>query len=148
MDNNEYNNDFLSYYGKIGRKNYIINLLILTAIYIVTLLINLEGLKQYITYDFLYTTLYFVIDLFKFMVIIAILSVIYRRIADISNTDKRLITIFIILFLFPFFYLNWGYFLLNFIPPLVQILNVLTIYVILPLALVFSIVMAFIKSRN
>ncbi len=148
MDNNEYNNDFLGFNGKIGRKNYIINLLILTAIYIVTLLINLEGIKQYITYDFLYTTLYFVIDLFKFMVIIAILSVIYRRIADISNTDKRLITIFIILFLFPFFYLNWGYYLLNFIPPLVQILNAVTIFILLPLAFIVSISLAFIKSRN
>lgn len=146
--NDDYNNDFLSYNGKIGRKNYIINLLILVAIYIVTSLINLEGIKQYITYDFLYTTLFFVIDLFKFIIVIAILSVIYRRISDISNSDKKLLTMFFILFLFPFFYLNWGMYLLNFIPPLINILNVITVFIFLPLALIFSIVLAFIKSKN
>ena len=148
MENNNYNNDFLSYEGKIGRKNYIINLLILTAIYIGTKLINFEGIKQYFTYEFLYNTLIFIVELFKFMIIIAMLSVIYRRIADISNSDKKWFTMFLILFLFPFFYINWGYYLLNFIPPLVQILNAVTIFLLLPAAIIVSIVFAFIKSRN
>lgn len=144
----EYNNDFLNYKGKINRKNYIINMLILLALYSAVILVNFNSLKQFITYDFLFTVLMFVIELFKFVLMVAIISVIYRRIADFSEFNENMKKIFFIFFFFPFLYLNWGHYLLDFIPPLVYILDILTFFIILPVALVLTIVYAFLKGRK
>ena len=85
MQSNEYNNDFLGYHGYINRKNYAINLLILFALFLATNLVNFEKLTQFTNYEFLKTVLSFVVDLFKFVIMMSALSVVYRRIADISK---------------------------------------------------------------
>lgn len=144
----ESNNDFLSYEGRINRKNYIINMLILLALYIcVAFLIKFESFSQYFSHEFFNTVLEFIVELFKFILIIAIMSLIYRRIADFSDFGDKYKKMFFILFFFPFLYINWGAYLLSFLPPLVYVLNI-SMIIILPIAIITAIVFAFLKSKN
>ena len=152
MQSNEYNNDFLGYHGYINRKNYAINLLILFALFIATTLVNFDKLTQFTNYNFLKTVLSFVVDLFKFVIMISALSVVYRRIADISK--KRSVEFFEnlkktygIIFVFPIFYLYCFRYFLDIIPPLTTLLNILTIMVLIPLAIISTIILCFIKGE-
>ena len=152
MQSNEYNNDFLGYHGYINRKNYAINLLILFALFFATNLVNFEKLTQFTNYELLKTVLSFVVDLFKFVLMISALSVVYRRLADISK--KRPITFFEklkkaygLLFVFPVFYLYCFRYFLDIIPLLTSFLNILTIVVLIPLAIISTIVLCFIKGE-
>jgi uncharacterized membrane protein YhaH (DUF805 family) len=152
MQSNEYNNDFLGYHGYINRKNYAINLLILFALFFATNLVNFEKLTQFTNYELLKTVLSFVVDLFKFVLMISALSVVYRRLADISK--KRPITFFEklkkaygLLFVFPVFYLYCFRYFLDIIPLLTNFLNILTIVVLIPLAIISTIVLCFIKGE-
>lgn len=143
----ESNNDFLSYEGRINRKNYIINMLILSALYIGVSFIRFDVIGNFFTFQIFNTILIYIVELFKFVLIIAIMSVIYRRIADFSSLNDNMKKMFFILFFFPFLYLNWGNYLLNFIPVLTNLLNILTVFILLPAAIISSIVFAFLKSK-
>ena len=88
MSQQESNNDFFSYQGTISRKNYIINMLILLAIFIGCSFVRLENFKQFITYEILYNILVFMLSMVKFVSIMAILSVIYRRISDFAEAKR------------------------------------------------------------
>ena len=152
MQSNEYNNDFLGYHGYINRKNYAINLLILFALFVATTLVNFEKLTQFTNYEFLKVVLTFVVDLFKFVIMISALSVVFRRIADISK--KRPASFFEnfkkaygILYVFPIFYLYCFRYFLDIIPQLTTILNILTIMILLPLAIISTIILCFIKGE-
>ena len=152
MQSNEYNNDFLGYHGYINRKNYAINLLILFALFFATTLVDFERLTQFTSYKLLKIVLSFVVDLFKFIIMISALSVVYRRIADISK--KRPITFFEklkkaygFLFVFPVFYLYCFRYFLDIIPLLTGILNIFTIFILIPLAIVSTIILCFIKGE-
>lgn len=144
----ESNNDFLNFEGRISRKNYIINMLILSALYIGVSFIRFDVIEKFFTFQVFNTVLDFIVGLLKFAIIIAIMSVIYRRIADFSSLNDNMKKMFFILFLFPFLYLNWGNYLLNFIPPLTQLLDILTIFFLLPAAIISSVVFAFLKSKT
>lgn len=85
MEYKEYNNDYFSWQGVINRKNYIINMFILIAVFILTSLVPFENFEQYINFKFIYSTLIFLVNFFKFLILMSALSVIYRRIADFSS---------------------------------------------------------------
>lgn len=152
MQSNEYNNDFLGYHGYINRKNYAINLLILFALFIATTLVNFDKLTQFTNYNFLKTVLSFVVDLFKFVIMISALSVVYRRVADISKKHpvsffEKIKKIYGLLFVFPVFYLYCFRYFLDIIPLLTNILNILTIIILIPLAIISTIILCFIKGE-
>ena len=152
MQSNEYNNDFLGYHGYINRKNYAINLLILFALFVATTLVNFEKLTQFTNYEFLKVVLTFVVDLFKFVIMISALSVVFRRIADISKKRpasffENLKKAYGILYVFPIFYLYCFRYFLDIIPPLTTLLNILTIMVLIPLAIISTIILCFIKGE-
>ena len=152
MQTNEYNNDFLGYHGYINRKNYAINLLILFALFLATNLVNFEKLTQFTNYEFLKTVLSFVVDLFKFVIMMSALSVVYRRIADISKKHsvtffEKLKKAYGFLFVFPVFYLYCFRYFLDIIPLLTGILNIFTIFILIPLAIVSTIILCFIKGE-
>ena len=145
------NNDFLSYQGTISRKNYIINLLILVLLYAFTSLIRFDALLPYIKFQFLYTVLIFLVELFKFVLLISALSVIYRRISDFSNFNTfntPMKWLFSIFYLFPFIYMCWvRYLFMDIMPKLTFYISLATVYIILPITLILTVVFAFLKSK-
>ena len=152
MSQQESNNDFFSYQGTISRKNYIVNMLILLAIFVGVSFIHLENFEQYITYKFLYTIMLFMVSMLKFVSIMAALSVVYRRIADFSQYksaifQKIMKNIFIVLFVFPIVYDYCLRFFIDIIPPLQGILDYLTIFILYPLAIIAAIIFCFPKKK-
>jgi len=147
MSYNEDNTDFLSYQGRIGRKNYIINMLILLALYVIVSLIRFDAFSQYFSFGFFNSILMFLIEFFKFVVIVSIISVVYRRINDFSKFDGKIKKVFVIFYFIPFLYLSFGHYMLDFIPALINILDLVTYFFLLPVAVILTIVFAFIKSR-
>lgn len=146
MNTKESNSNYLSFEGIINRKDYTINMLILLGIFIGVNLINFNYLQTFFRYEFLYTIFVFIVEMLKFIVMIAIISTIYRRISDFTDFNDNWKKIFFIFYFFPFLYLNWGN-LLNFIPFLIKVLDIVTLFIILPVAFISSIVFAFIKSK-
>lgn len=152
MSQQESNNDFFSYQGTIGRKNYAINMLILLALVIGLSLIKVETFAPYITYNFLYLVLAFMISMLKFVAIMAMLSVVYRRIADFSTNKPESFKIlmnrtFVVLFVFPILYDFCIRFFIDIIPTLQSILDLMTIFILYPLALIAAIIFGFIKNK-
>ena len=146
MNTKESNSNYLSFEGIINRKDYTINMLILLGIFIGVNLINFNYLQTFFRYEFLYTIFVFIVEMLKFIVMIAIISTVYRRISDFTDFNDNWKRIFFIFYFFPFLYLNWGN-LLNFIPFLIKVLDIVTLFIILPVAFISSIVFAFIKSK-
>lgn len=146
MNTKESNSSYLSFEGIINRKDYTINMLILLGIFIGVNLINFNYLQTFFRYEFLYTIFVFIVEMLKFIVMIAIISTVYRRISDFTDFNDNWKRIFFIFYFFPFLYLNWGN-LLNFIPFLIKVLDIVTLFIILPVAFISSIVFAFIKSK-
>lgn len=152
MSQQESNNDFFSYQGTISRKNYIINMLILLAIFVGVSFIRVENFAQFITYKFLYAVLVFMISMLKFVSVMAMLSVVYRRIADFTyfktvafqETMKKF---FVIIFVCPVLYDYCLRFFIDIIPALQGILDFLTIFVLYPIAIISAIVLCFPKRK-
>ncbi len=150
MSYKDYNNNLFGYYGYINRKNYIINILILTLIFFGLSFIRFEIFQPYITYKFLYNTLIYIIDFIKFVAVISVLSVVYRRIADFSEGKsnkfkQNMKRIFGIFFLFPFFYIFCRYFI-DIIPIVTNILDTITIFVLIPSGIILAVIFSFIKG--
>lgn len=148
----QYNNDFFSYNGYINRKNYIINMLILIALYGAMMLVNFESFIQYTNQKFLLTVLLFLTGFFKFILIMSAISVIYRRIADISKSRSTAFSdvmkrLFILLIVFPVLYLYCIRYFLDFIPFLIYTLDFTTFYILIPVAVLTLITIAFIKGE-
>ena len=61
MMNNNYNSDFFSYYGKINRKNYIINLLILSALFLLLSITDFTIFTKFSS-EILTTTVFSILD--------------------------------------------------------------------------------------
>lgn len=152
MNSQEYNNDFFSYQGRISRKNYVINMLILLAIFFGLNFIKLENFEQFITYKFLYSIIVFMVSMTKFVSLMAILSVVYRRIADFTNKKddayKQVMRkLFILLFVLPVLYDFCLRFFINVMPPLQHTLDLTTVFILYPLAFITSIVLCFVKGE-
>ncbi len=152
MAQRESNNDFFSYQGSISRKNYIINMLILSAIYIGLSFIHFENFSDFIRYKILLTILIFMADLLKFVVLLSALSVIYRRIADFSvyksykfNLIMR--RVFVFLYVLPVLYIFCIRYFLDIMPFLINILDIIVFFIVLPIAFISSVVFCFIKSN-
>ena len=119
MEYKEYNNNYFSWQGVINRKNYIINMFMLIAIFILTSLVPFQNFERYINFKFIYSTLIFSVNFFKFIIIMSALSVIYRRIADFSSGKSykfkmNMIRIFAVFYVFPLLYFYCIRYFLNF----------------------------------
>ncbi len=145
------NNTFFGYYGVIGRKNYIINSLIVVAIIVGLLLIDFPKLMQYSQIAFLNYVLDFVVGCIKFILFFCFISLVYRRLEDITysksqNTKIILKRIYGVLYIYPVIAYCVGP-ILDFIPGINSAL-LWSIIIIMPFALIFSIVISFIKGSN
>lgn len=150
--NEQNNNDFFSYNGTINRKNYAINMFILIALYVVIYFVNFENFVLFTSQKYLLHILMFFVNLFKFVIVISAISVVYRRFADIATkkTENFKLTIkriFTLLYVIPILHLYCIRYFLDVIPPLVSILDMITFFILLPLALITSIVLCFIKGN-
>ena len=148
---NQENNNFFGYYGYIGRKNYIINSVILAVMFVVLHFVNFPSLMQYSNMSFLNYVLEFIIGCFKFITIFSFISLAYRRLEHITagksnNLALILKRIYGILYVYPILAYCLGPFL-DFIPGL-NIAMLWSIIIILPFTLLFTIVISFIKGNN
>ncbi len=148
----ESNNDFFSYNGTISRKNYLINMLILIALYVGCSFIRFENFEPFIPVKFLFSVLLFMVGLFKFVILMSALSVIYRRIADFSRSKSynfiiNMKRIFVFIFIFPVLYLFCLRYFFDIIPFIINILDTFVIFVLIPLAFIASIIFCFIKGK-
>lgn len=149
----ESNNDFFSYSGIITRKNYTINMVILAALFIGLTFIRFENLPGFSESKFLYPAVIFMAEFAKFVILMSSLSVIYRRLADISafkSYNFNLITkrIFVFLFILPVLYLFCIRYFIDIIPPLRNILDMAVIFVLAPLSVIGALVLCFIKGKQ
>lgn len=145
--NEEYNNNFLSYDGKINRKNYAINMAILSVLGLLLSISDFSALFEYSRIPILFTVFNFMTDIGFFLICGCILSVTYRRINDISeNRTKKfkdtMMTLYTIFLCVPFIYLFLG-----------DILNIAVLHLIIygficPLSLIFCIIIGVIKSKK
>ena len=152
MNNKNYNNDFFSYNGVIGRKNYTINMLILFGLYIALNFVKFETFTQFTNVKFILPVLIFMVSLFKFVILMSSLSVIYRRIADISafrsyNFNLSTKRIFVLLYVFPVLYLFCIRYFLDIMPFLITTLDFTVLYILFPLGLIGIILFCFIKAK-
>ena len=141
------NNSFFSFEGTISRKDYCINILILFFILLGLQITDFEKLFEFLNQNFLYIIILNVIFLFKFVTIICLISVIYRRMLDFSNSRENTKKIFGVLYIFPIFYYYWGSYITNVLPIFKDILDFATYLVIIPIAFIASIAFAFIKRK-
>lgn len=142
----EYNNSFYGYNGYINRKNYAINLFILVALYVSTNLVNWNSFTQFTSHKFLSDVLLYIILCFQFIMVLCLLSVVYRRISDIiknkaEKTKDNAKTLFIVLYVIPVLYFLALRQFINF-----YILDIFVLLLIL-ISIISSIVLCFIKSK-
>lgn len=142
----EYNNSFYGYNGYINRKNYAINLFILVALYVSTNLVNWNSFTQFTSHKFLSDVLLYIILCFQFIMVLCLLSVVYRRISDIiknkaEKTKDNAKTLFIVLYIIPVLYFLALRQFINF-----YILDIFVLLLIL-ISIISSIVLCFIKSK-
>lgn len=147
MNYQEYNNSFLGFTGKIDRKNYIINMVILVAIIVLTNMTNFNKFSQYFSSQAYTYFLLFFVGLLKFIVTVGILSVIYRRISDFSNFEKNMKKVFAIFFFIPFLYYEIGRDTLSVFPGIIPFCNLIISFLFIT-SCILSIIFAFLKSKN
>ncbi len=146
----ETNNDFFGYNGTINRKNYVINMTIMFAVVIGLSFVNFSFFSEYTSFKFLFVILDFVIGLVKFVVIFAMLSLVYRRFMDISKSKsykfmQNVKKLFITLFVFPVIYIFCIRMFIYTIPVIPNILDLLSYYMLVPAALLSALVISFLK---
>lgn len=146
----ESNNDFFGYTGTINRKNYAINMTILVLLLIGLSFLNLQSFNDFIPIKFLLSILSFLVSFAQFVIFFSILSLVYRRLADICKsksykTAEIIRKLFILLFALPVIYVICIRMFLPNIPFLTNILDVSVYFILLPLCLIASIVISFIK---
>ena len=142
----DYNNSFYGYNGYINRKNYAINLFILVALYVSALFVNWNSFFQYTPYKFLLNILLYLVFFFQFMIAISALSLVYRRLADITKNiqeEKQQLVkqFFAVIYVFPFLYLFCLKSFLNF-----YILDIISL-LLFGVSALFTIILCFIKGK-
>ncbi len=147
----EENTNYFSYQGVIGRKNYVINMFVVVGLYIALTMINFDFLNNFISYKLIFSILAFTIQMLKFVLIFSAISLIYRRFTDITlgksyNFNLNARRIFVLFYVFPVLYFLCIKYFLDIIPFLIVILDNILYFVILPLSLIITVVIAFIKS--
>ena len=150
MNFNENNNNFFSWEGLIGQKDYAINMLILIALVCLLQFLNFNALFG--DHQILNGILDFLAQFLQFVFIISILSVVYRRIKDFT-IDRPVIykkvykIIFSVLFLFPVLYFFVFAYFLNFIPIITQLLNIICAFLSI-MGLIAAIIFCFFKGKT
>ncbi len=147
----EDNNNYFSYQGRIKRKNYAINMGILTALFLVLSFIRFENLSQFITYKALYTILIFMVNLLKFVIIMSMISIVYRRFEDISYNKsyefkQNMRRLYIFIFVLPIIYIFCIRYFIDIIPLIQNILDLAASLVFIPLEIITSLIITFIKG--
>ena len=128
-------------------------MLILLAIFVGINFIHWERFEQFITYKLLYTALVYTIQIIQFISLMAIISVIYRRIADFSKNKpnafkKNMEKLFIILFVIPLLYTVCSGIFIDIIPiTLTNIINFTIIFILFPIQMLVSIAFCFPKRK-
>ncbi len=153
MSYNQPNNDLFSYQGTINRKNYIINILIVIALFVGISLVHFENFAEYVNPNFLYSILLFMVDLFKFVILMSAISLVYRRIADFSNLkymqyNVAIKKIFFILFVFPVIYIFCLRFFIDIIPIMRNFLDFVVFFILIPFSIFSAFILAFIKGNK
>ena len=151
MYGKNYNNDFFSWQGNISRKDYTINVLIVFALFVVLSFVNFQAFSPYVPIKFLLTILTFMAYIIKLVLVMAFLSLVYRRISDFVGTKpykfqltmKRL---FVFLYVVPVFYLLVVRYFLSIMPVIINIADLVVFFVLIPFGLISTIVFAFIKG--
>ncbi len=148
MRNFDSNSAFLSWEGTINRKDYAINMLILIALFVALHLVNFNVLAPQ---KILNTILLYLVSFLQFIILISLLSIVYRRINDFSTGrsfrfQNIMKYIFGIFFLFPvlYFYI-FAYFLSNI--PFISVFLSYTALCFILVAIIASIIFCFIKSK-
>ena len=152
MSYNESNNEFFSYQGTINRKDYIINILIIISLLIGISLVKFDNFAPYIKPEFLYKVLMFMVYFFQFVMLMSVISLVYRRIADFSSSKSVVFIstmkkLFAILFIFPVLYIFCFRYFINIIPILQNTLDIITTFLLLPLGFLSMIIFAFLKGE-
>lgn len=152
MSYNETNTDFFSYTGTINRKNYAINMVILIALFTAASFIRAENFFEYTNKTFLLPILMFMISMFKFVLIFSALSVIYRRFSDISeNKSERFKQnakkIFVSIYIMPILYFLCIRYFFDLLPAvLINITDLIFVFVAIPLVILCTLTVTFIKG--
>ena len=152
MNQQENNSDFFSYNGTISRKDYSINLLIVVSLYIILSFTKFENLLQYTKPELLVHIFVFMVSMFKFLLVMSAISIIFRRIADITqNKSEQFKTnakkVFALLYVFPILHLFCLRYFLDIFPSLVSILDMSTFFILMPISMLTAIVLSFVKSK-
>ena len=153
MSNEQFNNDFFSYQGKISRKDYVINMLIVVSLLIGISFVRFDSFAPYIRPEFLYKILLFMVNLFQFVMLMSAISLVYRRIADFSDTksitfNNCMKNFFFFLFIFPILYLFCIRYFIDIIPIIRNVIDLIVIFIIVPIGIISSIILAFIKGSQ
>ncbi len=146
----ETNNDFFGYNGVINRKNYAINMAIMFFVFLGLYFINFSAFLQYTSLKFLFYILDFMVSLTEFAAIFAMLSLVYRRLADISKSksmrfSENIKKIYVMLFVIPVIYFLCIRLFFSNIPLLTNILDCIAFFVLAPLAVIAAVIISFVK---
>lgn len=152
MKHSNFNTDFFSYNGEINRKDYAINMLILIGLFFALSLINPENFIINPSLKIIAIIMAFVISLTKFVICFSSLSLIYRRIKDItynkSITTKNIFhKLFIFIYVVPILSFYIIAFLFADILPFLMGLMLLLIKIAFPIMIIFAIIISFFKGR-
>lgn len=145
--NKEYNNNFLSYTGKIDRKNYAINMSILIVLACLLFYTDFSIIFKYSQISMLYEIFTFILGFAYVIIFGCVLSVVYRRVVDISeNRSKKfkdiMTTLYAIFLCIPFAY----YFLEGILN--IPLLSMIIYFGLYPLSLIFCIIIGFVKHKE
>lgn len=152
MNHKESNSDFFSYNGTINRKDYTINLLIVVALYIILTFTRFENILQYTKPEIIIHIFVFMVSMFKFLLVMSTISIIFRRVADVTLSKSEIFKtntkkIFALLFVFPILHLFCLRYFLDIFPSLVTILDTITLFVLIPISIIIAIILCFIKGK-
>ena len=153
MNHKESNSDFFSYNGTINRKDYTINLLIVVVLYIILTFTRFENILQYTKPEIIIHIFVFMVSMFKFLLVMSAISIVFRRIVDITENRSEQFKIstkkaFALLYVFPILHLFCLRYFLDIFPALVSILDMATFFVLMPISIITTIVLCFIKGKQ
>lgn len=148
----DYNNDFFGWYGVISRKNYALNIFIVSALYAALSLVNFNAFEQFIPVKFLLSILVFMAELLKLVLVMCFLSLVYRRTADFAASKSMQFRIaakriFVLLYVIPVMYFLCIKYFFDFMPFLIRILDAAVFFVLMPLAALCALILCFVKSE-
>lgn len=144
------NNNFFSYEGGIDRKNYTINMLIIIVLCACLHFVDFSFYFSFTKLTFLYGIFEFLISLFKYVLMFCAISIIFRRITDITLNSSLKIKniakkIFTCIYIFPLllYFLGGIVFQQGLI---MQIIIFVVFFIFSPLSIITTLLLCFIKQ--